>query len=108
MSDCFPARKMDVVEGCSETPAKLQAQDAREGRCGRESCLVPWHRLEQIEGSKSIGAFDVFQGGSLKKIPQNTLSVCHWEVKAIAFQVLAPESLCSCNIKKNVALNPKI
>lgn len=34
MSDCFPARKMDVVEARSETPAKLQAQDARKGQHG--------------------------------------------------------------------------
>lgn len=70
---------------------------------------MPRHRLEQVEGSKSIRDFGVFQGGilSLKK-KKNTLSVCHLEVKPISFQVLAPVNLSSCNVKKNLALNPKI
>lgn len=79
----------------------------RDGTAGR-AAWMPWHRLEQVESSKSIGAFGIFQGGSLKKNNKNALLVCHLEVKAISFQVLAPVSLCSCNIKKNLALNPKI
>lgn len=72
---------------------------------------MPRHRLEQVEGSKSVHAFGVFQGGSFSlkgKKKKITLSVCHLEVKPISFQVLAPVNLSSCSVKKNLALNPKI
>ena len=82
----------------------------RDGAAGRAAGMPPY-RAEQVEGSKSIGAFVVLQGGRLnskKKNQPNPLSACHLEVKVISFQVLAPVSLCSCNIKKNLALNPQI